>query len=435
MKRKNIIKEIILQNQNRDLSYLKNRNTEVPINTGKIISITGVRRCGKTHLLLLTIRKLFTNSIGKENIIFINFEDERLNMKAEELDLIIQSYRELYPEKAIKEVHFFFDEIQNLQGWEKFVRRVYDTISQNIYITGSNSKMLSSDIATSLRGRNINIELFPLSFAEYVSFKNIDTNFYKPDNRAVLVNELNNYLSFGGFPEIINSKFSQKILHDYYYVMLYKDLIERYQIRNIPALKYFLSRLIVNIGKPSSIHKIYNELKSAGHKISKDSLYQFSEYAESIYMSFKISKFDYSFIKSEQSGKKIYFIDNGLVNSLTYQFSENYGVLLENAVFLYLRQKWGNSVYFHKNKTECDFVVVDKDKIVDIIQVSYDIEDKETLDREIRGLENAAQYFKINKGTIITFDQEIESFITKKQVQVEIIPAYKYFLEPGYSET
>ena len=428
MIRKDAIKEIILQNQNRDLSYLKNRDIEVPVNTGKIISITGVRRCGKTHLLLLTISKLFANSIGKENIIFINFEDERLNMKAEELDLIIQSYRELYPEKAIKEVHFFFDEIQNLQGWEKFVRRVYDTVSQNIYITGSNSKMLSSDIATALRGRNINIEMFPLSFAEYVSFKNIDTNFYLPDNRAVLVNELKSYILTGGFPEIIGSKFSQKILHDYYYVMLYKDLIERYEIKNIPALKYFLTRLIVNIGKPSSIHKIYNELKSAGYKISKDSLYQFAEYADSIYMSFKISKFGYSFIKSEQSEKKIYFIDNGLVNSLTYQFSENYGVLLENAVFLYLRQKWGNSIYFHKNKTECDFVVVDKDKIFDVIQVSYDIEDKETLDREIRGLENAAQYFKINKGTIITFDQERESFVTKKQVQIDIIPAFKYFL-------
>lgn len=431
MKRKNVIKGIILQNQNRELSYLKKRDVEVPVNTGKIVSVTGVRRCGKTHLLLLTISKLFAENISKENIIFINFEDERLNLKAEELDLIIQSYRELYPEKVIKEVYFFFDEIQNVQGWEKFVRRVYDTVSQNIYITGSNSKMLSSDIATSLRGRNINIELFPLSFAEYVSFKNIDTNFYVPDSKAVLVNELNSYLSSGGFPEIINSKFSQKILNDYYYVMLYKDLIERYQIKNIPALKYFLTRLIGNIGKPSSIHKIYNELKSAGHKISKDSLYQFAEYAESIYLSFKINKFDYSFIKREQSEKKIYFIDNGLINALTYQFSENYGILLENAVFLFLRQKFGNSVYFYKNKTECDFVVMDKDKVIDIIQVSYDIEDEETLDRETRGLENAAQYFKINKGTIITFDQEAESFITKKQVQIEIIPAYKYFLLSG----
>jgi len=428
MKRKDIIKGIILQNQKRELNHLKKRHIDIPIQTGKIISISGVRRCGKTHLLLLCIHKLIANNIPKEHIVFINFEDERLNLKADDLDLIIQSYLELYPHIALKDVYFFFDEIQNIAHWETFIRRVYDSVSSNIFITGSNSQMLSSDIASSLRGRNINIELFPLSFSEYISFKNIDTNYYLADNKAILINELNNYLSNGGFPEIINSEFSQKILQDYYYVMLYRDLIERYQIKNAAALKYFLNRLIGNIGKPSSIHKIYNELKSAGYKVSKDSMYQFAEYAESIYLSFKINKFDYSFIKREQSEKKIYFIDNGLINALTYQFSENLGILLENVVFLYLRQKWGESVYFYKNKTECDFVVMDKDKVVDIIQVSYNIEDNDTFKREIRGLENAANYFKLKRGKIITFDQERETFITEQQIEVEVIPAYKYLL-------
>ena len=428
MKRKEIVKGVILQNQKRELAHLKNRNTDVPVNTGKIISITGVRRCGKTHLLLLSIKKLIAKGINKENIVFINFEDERLDLKANDLDLIIQSYLELYPQIATNEVYFFFDEIQNISGWEKFVRRVYDSVSQNIFITGSNSKMLSSDIASSLRGRSINIELFPLSFNEYVSFKNIDNNYYLPDNKAILINELNSYLLTGGFPEIINSEFSQKILQDYYYVMLYKDLIERYHIKNTAALKYFLNRIIGSIGKPSSTHKIYNELKSAGYKVSKDSLYQFAEYAESIYLSFRINKFDYSFIKREQSEKKIYFIDNGIINSLTYQFSENLGILLENAVFLHLRQRFGNSVYFYKDKTECDFIIMDRDRVIDIIQVSYDIENKETFEREVRGLENAAKYFKLNSGKIITFDQEQESFITKYQIKVEIIAAYKYFL-------
>ena len=428
MIKKEVIKEVILQNQNRLLSHLKNRNIEIPTNTGKIISVTGVRRSGKSHLLLLTIKKLVENNLSKKNIIFINFEDERLKLKVEELDLILQSYRELYPNILMRDVYIFFDEIQNLPYWEKFVRRIYDSVTTNLYITGSNSKMLSSDIATTLRGRNINIELFPLSFIEYLSFKKISSEYNLPENKANIIKALDSYMQSGGFPELMSTKFSQKILQDYYYVMLYKDLIERYKIANIPVLKYFLSRLVVSIGKPSSIHKIYNELKSAGYKVSKDSLYRFADYAEAIYLSFRIRKFDYSFIKREQSERKIYFIDNGLINSLTYQFSKNYGILLENIVYMHLRQKYGENIFFYKEKAECDFVVMDKEKVVELIQVCYSLEDETTFKRELRGLENAALYFKVKRAKIITFDQEMENFTTDKKINVDVIPAYKYFL-------
>ncbi len=428
MQLKETIKEIILKNQNRDFTNIHKRNIEVPVNTDKIISVTGVRRCGKTHLLFLAMKELIISGTERQKIVFISFEDERLNFTSDNLDLIIQAYREIFPEQKLNEVYFFFDEVQNVENWEKFVRRIYDNETKNIYVTGSNSKMLSSDIATSLRGRNINIELFPLSFKEYLSFKNIDTNYYKATNKAKIINELSTYLQVGGFPEIINSEYAQKILQDYYYVMLYKDIIERYDVKNIPAIKYFLNRIVLNIGKPNSVNKIYNELKSGGYKISKDSLYLFSEYAEAIYLSFKLPKFDYSFIKQEKSEKKVYIIDNGLLNSLTYHFSENKGVLLENAVYLYLRQKHGNNVFFYKDKTECDFIIRDKDKITEIIQVSYQIEDKETLKREIRGLENTAEYFNIKQGKIITFDTDKDDIITKSGVKIQIISAYKYFL-------
>ncbi|RLD51188.1 MAG: ATP-binding protein, partial [Bacteroidetes bacterium] len=249
-----------------------------------------------------------------------------------------------------------------------------------------------------------------------------------PENKAKIINELSNFLQQGGFPEIINSKFSQKILQDYYYVMLYKDIIERYKIKNIPALKYFLNRIVLNTGKPSSINKIYNELKSSGFKVSKDSLYLFAEYAEAIFLSFKLSKFDYSYIKQEKSEKKIYLIDNGLLNSLTFHFSENKGILLENAVYLYLRQKHGNNVFFYKEKTECDFIIKDKDKITELIQVSYQIENNSTLKREIKGIENAAEYFNLKEGKVITFDTEKETIVTNYGVKIQIIPVYKYFL-------
>lgn len=321
MIRKDILKEIIVLNQNTDFSTVLKREAELPLDSGKIISTTGVRRCGKTHLLLFAMKNLLEQKIDKSDLVYINFEDERLSLETGDLDLIIQAYMELYPGNKLKNVYFFFDEIQNVTGWEKFVRHLYDTLSLHIFITGSNSKMLSSDIASSLRGRNINIELFPLSFSEYLKFKNIDNNIYLPSNKAVIVNGMRDYLINGGFPEVVSADYPQKILQDYFYVMLYKDLIERYKITNVPALKYFLNRIVISTGKSNSINKIYHELKSAGYKISKDSLYLFADYAETAYFSFRLNKFDYSFIKREQSEKKMYFIDNGLLNSLTWQFS------------------------------------------------------------------------------------------------------------------
>ena len=428
MKRKDILKEIIVLNQNTDFSSVLKRESELPLDSGKIISVTGVRRCGKTHLLLFAMRNLLERKIDKNDLVYINFEDERLSFETGDLDLIIQAYMELNPGHELKNVFFFFDEIQNLPGWEKFVRRIYDTVSRHIFITGSNSKMLSSDIASSLRGRNINIELFPLSFREYLQFKTIDNNIYLPAGKAVIVNSMRDYLTNGGFPEVINTDYPQKILQDYFYVMLYKDLIERYHITNVAALKYFLNRIVLSTGKSNSIHKIYNELKSAGYKISKDSLYLFADYAETAYFSFRLNKFDYSFVKQEQSEKKMYFIDNGLLNSLTWQFSDNFGSLLENVVFLHLRRKHRNNMFFYKGQMECDFVIFDKDKPIDLIQVSYDIGNKATLAREVSGLENAAEYFKIRKGRIITFDNDLETFTSSKGVEIETIPVYKWLL-------
>lgn len=428
MIRKDILKEIIILNQNTDFSSVLKRESELPLDSGKIISVTGVRRCGKTHLLLFSMKNLLDRKINKSDLVYINFEDERLSLETGDLDLIIQAYMELYPGHKLKNVYFFFDEIQNVSGWEKFVRRLYDTVSRHIFITGSNSKMLSSDIASSLRGRNINIELFPLSFREYLQFKNIDNNIYLPSSKAVIVNSMRDYLTNGGFPEVVSTDYAQKILQDYFYVLLYKDLIERYNITNVVALKYFLNRIVISTGNSNSIHKIYHELKSAGYKISKDSLYLFADYAETAYFSFRLNKFDYSFIKREQSEKKMYFIDNGLLNSLTWQFSDNFGSLLENVVFLHLRRKYRNNLFFYKDQTECDFVVFDKDKPIDLIQVTYDIGNKATLAREVSGLENAAEYFKIRKGRIITFDNELETFTSSRGVEIETIPVYKWLL-------
>ncbi len=429
MKRKEIIKEIIVDNQQMDLSLVRQRDSQVQTETGRIVSVTGIRRCGKTHLLMLAMKNLLDQKTERTRLVYINFEDERLSPETEDLDLILQAYAELYPENRLEDTFFFFDEIQNITNWEKFVRRLYDTISRRIFITGSNSTMLSSDIASSLRGRGQSLELFPLSFNEFLRFSGTERDFYSAKGKAAVINALRKYITWGGFPELLNTDIPQSILQDYFYVMLYKDIIERYSITNVAALKYYLNRLVVNTGKPTSVHKIYNELKSAGYRISKDSIYRFADHAEEAWFSFRLSRFDYSFINREQAEKKVYIIDNGFLNSLTWNFSGNWGTLLENAVFLHLRRKHGKELFYYKADNECDFVVFDRDKPVDIIQVAYDIGNRETLERELSGLADAAKYFGLKRGKIVTFDTEQDPLPVSRGITAEIVPAYKWLTD------
>lgn len=201
MKKKEQLKQIIRDFHLQESFYVIPRELKPPLDTKKIITLIGVRRCGKTSILYEMINTL-AQTIEKTKIFFINFEDERLNLSTDELDLLLQAFMELYPKQNLSECYFFFDEIQNILGWEKFVRRVYDTISKNIYITGSNSKLLSSEIATSLRGRTLSFEVFPLSFKEYLTFKDISIDLYSTKSLAHIKNAFALFLKNGGFPRL-----------------------------------------------------------------------------------------------------------------------------------------------------------------------------------------------------------------------------------------
>jgi predicted AAA+ superfamily ATPase len=429
MNRKDLFKELIVEFQSSSLPEVIKRDIEIPINTGKIISVIGVRRSGKTFILFQTIKELL-KEIPIEKIIYINFEDERLDIKAKDLGLLLEAYKELYPEIELKEVYFFFDEIQNIDGWEKFVRRIYDNYSKNIFITSSNSKLLSKEIATALRGRTIKYEVYPLSFKEFLRFKKInftERDFYSINKRAVLKKFFNEFLMYGGFPEVVfieDKNIKIKILQEYYEVMLFKDIIERYNIKNIHILKYFIKRIVENISKPLSINNIYNELKSQGYKISKDSLYQYLDILEAVYFTILIKKFSKSILKSELSQKKAYLIDNGLVNALTFAFKENFGTLLENLTAKEFKNREYNIFYF-KDKKECDFIIEKEGNFLPI-QVSYTLLDNKTKEREIKGLLEAMNYLNLEKGMILTHEEEDLLKIGNKTIEIQ--PAYKYFL-------
>lgn len=427
MKKKEQIKQIIRDFHINDNFDVKTRTLQPPIDTKKIITLIGVRRCGKTSILYDMINQLSLN-IEKTKILFLNFEDERLELTIDELDLVLQSFSELYPKQDLKECYFFFDEIQNITGWEKFIRRVYDSISKNIYITGSNSKLLSSEIATSLRGRTLVFEVFPLSFSEYLSFKEIDVDLYSSTSLAFIKNEQEKFLKEGSFPEILflDEQYKNQTLQEYFNVLIYKDLAERYAITNTIALKFFLKRIIASSTKQISINKIYNELKSSGIKIGKNTLYEFLEYVQNIYLALTLHRFDSSLVNKELGEKKIYSIDIGLNNATEFKFSDDLGKALENAVFLELKRQKKELYYYRDTKSECDFLVSDKNSITQAIQVTCDMSDATTKNREIKGLVIACKNFDLKVGEIITYDSQDEVLVNG--VTIKIIPFYKWQL-------
>ncbi|MDD5770330.1 MAG: ATP-binding protein [Candidatus Gracilibacteria bacterium] len=422
---KNIFKQIISDFHMTDVKKGNKRDIEIPINTGKIISVIGPRRSGKSYLLFNIINYLTSSGIDKTNIVYINFEDERINISGENLQIIIDAYLELYNDKKLNNIYFFFDEIQNIFGWEKFIRRIYDTISQNIFITGSNAKLLSKEISTSLRGRSLSFEVLPLSFKEFLEFSGFtDINIYSSLGKANIINLQKEYITWGGFPEIISFKKDLKIktLQEYFDVMLYNDIIERYKIKDVSLLKNFVKSLLQTTTKEYSINKIGNQLKSLGFKFDKNSLYDFLEYLDTIYFGKSVSKFDHAL--SKQTLKKFYLFDNGFLNAISFNFSDNYGKLLENTVFIELYRKYSENIFFLKNGNETDFVINNKENY--IYQVCYDL-NIDNYDREINGCITAMNKFNVLKSYLITFEQEKDIKIDGKTIKV--IPYYKWVLE------
>jgi uncharacterized protein len=337
-------------------------------------------------------------------------------------DDIIQAFKEIYPETVPKEVFIFFDEVQVADGWEQFVRRLYDTFTKNIFLSGSNSKMLATDIATTLRGRTLQFEVFPLSFKEHCHFTNTKIDTLSSSDIPKIPKAYENYVNHSAFPELVlnNYKFMEQTLQEYYFVMLYKDLVERYEIKNTSALKYFVKRILSNLTKSTSINKINNEMKTGGIKSDKNFLYQVADYLEAIYFFQKLPRWNPSLNKETFSDKKYYCIDNGFLQALLTRTSTDDGILLENLVFLHLRRQFpfGRGLYFYSGTKECDFVLTEKDTAIQLIQVCYNLNNPDTLKREMDGLIEAALYFNCNNLLIITHDEEKDIEFESKIIKV-----------------
>ncbi len=402
-----VLKTIIKDFHLRSLPPFKQRHLDVPLDLDKIITIIGPRRAGKTWYLFQLMATLEKRGIKREQILYINFEDERLDLETD-YDRILGAYFELYPDQKSDDIYLFFDEIQEIPNWEKYVRRLYDTVSRKIFLTGSNAKMLSKEIATSLRGRSLTFEIMPLSFLEFLFFHGIDArDRYSTQNRAKIQNRFDEYLVWGGYPELVgvDTRFKANILQEYFNVMLYRDLMDRYEISDASILKYLIKRLIGSFTKEFSVNKLYNELKSRGIRIGKDSIYRLMDQIFSIYMVTYVEKYAPAVLKREMSNKKIYLYDNGIASAIRYAFSEDRGKRLENLVFTGIR-RGTESIFFLKNGYECDFVVFPEMEQPLLIQVA-DIIHRDNLKREINGLEKAGKRIKNCRSLLIAGEIDV----------------------------
>ncbi len=399
---KETLREVIVSQKdslNRlELGIPREKEKELRIEDSFALIITGVRRCGKSTLLNQILRK-------QKNGYYLNLEDPRLDgFELSDFNKVEAIMKELFGEGGT----YFFDEIQNIGKWEKFVRYLIDK-KERIVITGSNASLLSGELGTKLTGRHLQMELFPFSFREFLSM-----------NECPSIKSFDKYLYEGGFPEYLK-KANPSILHELLSDIVMKDIAIRFGIKNTGILTKIAIFLISNVGKEFS----YNSIKKMFEIKSVQSVIDYVSYFENAYLVFTVPRFSYSYKKQQVNPKKVYAIDNGLSRNNSASFSKDTGKMLENIVFLGLRRKFREIFYF-KEKNECDFVLKEKGRVTAAIQVCSDF-NEEDKSREINGLLAALKAFDLKNGLILTYDQDDEFVIEGKRIIAK--PVWKWLLE------
>ena len=415
---KNIAKKLILENQQmvKELSFIR-RNVEFEPHSCYVL--VGLRRVGKSYMLYQRIHDLLQQGHSIEEFLYFNFEDDRLtDIQLSDLDLIKQAYEEIFEHKPI----FMLDEIQLVDGWEKFARRLADH-KYLVYITGSNAKMLSKEISTTLGGRYIVQNVFPFSFQEFLKSKDIqlEKQWEYLDN-AHIKRAFNEYFHFGGLPELVlrEEPFKRQWLGNLYNKIYFGDLISRYNIRNTAGLKALVRKLAESIKQPQSYNRLANIVSTVAGKVKQETIVDYLEYIKETCMIFSIENIEAK-LQDKISNKKYYFIDNGILNLFLLDPETS---LLENMVAIYLYETYGEDLYYYNDNIEVDFCLFEHGKA---IQVSYSIQDDKTFERETKALLAYSKRFDCKELFIITMDEEKEINLDGNIIQ--IIPLWKMLLK------
>ena len=377
---KDIIKQIIL-NQQEFISQVKLLPRKISIEENGNYVFVGIRRAGKTYMLYQHILQLLKDGHSKQEILFINFEDERItDIKKEELHLIVECYKEMFAFEPI----IFLDEIQNVEGWEHFARRLADE-KRRVFITGSNAHMLSREIASTLGGRYLMQEIYPFSFTEYLEYNHItlDTHWHLAPIRTDVVRLFEGYFYNGGLPESFSYTDKRAWLTSLYQKILYSDIVIRNNVRNEQSLRLLVRKLADSVLQPIAIKRLQNILQG--------------------------------------DGRKHYFYDNGILNLFLFQPETK---LLENIVAIHLYKQYGEALFYYNKNVEVDFVVPDAGLA---IQVSYSLRDEQTRNREVNALVSLSRFMNISTALIISKDQE--ETIEQDGVNIKMIPVWKWLAE------
>lgn len=409
------LKEVILdQNEFSEEEMLIEREAFSEIKKSKgnfVIIISGIRRSGKSTLL----KQVKDYKDGY----YLNFDDDRLiEFEVKDFQRLYELFMELYGEKNT----FYFDEVQNVKGWERFVRRLNDN-GKKVFATGSNASMLSKELGTHLTGRSISLNIYPFSFREYLAFKNASLSkksLYKTNEKPKIKNYFRKFMEEGGMPEYVLTQ-NKNYLKNLYENILYRDIIVRHNLSNEKTLKELVYLAANNLSKEIS----FNSFKKSLGLGSSTTIKEYFGYLEDSFLMFLVPKYEYSLKKQVHSNKKLYIIDNALANNLGFSFSENSGKILENTVFLELK-RIGEEIFYFQEKGECDFITRKGAKTKKAIQVCYELNEANR-EREISGLLEPLKKFGLKEGLILTMDQEETFNLENKKIRIK--PVWKWLLE------
>ena len=424
------IREVLASWLAREQPRVIRREYQVKL-SDQITALIGPRRAGKTYFLYQIAKELEENGYNRENIAYIDFEDIRLaGLKPENYHELIKVLHEKFQEKDGK-IILLMDEIQNLEEWQTWVRTLHNSGKYHIFVTGSSSKLASREVATQLRGRYVSKLILPYSFREYILYlefklKNLDD----PAVKGTLLKNLLSYLAFGGFPDVVKQRDDEsklELLKTYRDTIFYRDVVERYRIRDVSFLESFTSLVMENFGKNVSLSKLENYFKSLGLKKSKKTLSNYLKYLEDAFFLISVPKFGYKTKERVQQPVKVYPVDSGFYR-LIPRFSRDTGLLMESITAIYLF-KSGKEFFYWKDyqQNEVDFVIKNGFGITELIQVTFASDRKDIPEREIRALQKAADELACSDLTIITWDYDDE--INIDNMKIKCIPLWKWLLE------
>jgi len=432
-----LMEQLVADFNERKLPHLTRRQTMLPALDGKIDTVIGMRRSGKTYYIYQAMQQYLEQSIPKQAMLYVNFDDERLlPMQAADLSLTHETYFRMFPDYRERRCYFFFDEIQNVTGWEAYLRRLVDTENIQLVVTGSSAKLLSREIATSLRGRSISTEIFPFSFMEVLQHEAPDwQESMQPSTqpgagkRAWLENRFRRYMKVGGFPEVqtLSDEHRLRILQEYVDVVVLRDVVERYQIGNILPLRQMIRHLLAAPATLFSINKFYHNLQSQGVACSKNTLHQYLEYLMDAYLVYAIPIYSRSERARQVNPRKVYCIDTGLANAFSHKPGMDMGRLLENIVFMVLRQQALTLAYYKSRQGyEVDFITEDRFGTCKLYQVALHIRESATREREIRAMRSAMAETGLSTGLILTLEDEQE--ITVDEGTIRVMPVWRWIM-------